>query len=178
MQNVMRKVVLASAFIIELGIVGGIGMAEAQTTEETTPSSLMETYGDWIVRCMNADEGRGRICEMTQELRQQSTGQRVLVVSVGATEDGSDINIVAPFGLDLSKGLQISIADEVLSHMWFWTCLPAGCVAQGPLEASLLERLKDGDTAMIHLTQTNAQGVDLGVSLAGFTAAWKRLKQF
>jgi invasion protein IalB len=177
MQNVMRWVVLASACTFGLGIVGSIGMAQVQTTDETTPSSLMETYGDWIVRCMNTGEGQERICEMTQELRQQNTGQRVLVVSVGATADGSDINIVAPFGLDLSKGLQISIADEVLSHMWFWTCLPAGCVAKGPLEASLLERLKNGDTATVHLTQTNAQGADLGISLTGFTAAWNRLKQ-
>ncbi|WP_052245205.1 invasion associated locus B family protein [Halocynthiibacter namhaensis] len=175
MQNVMRKSALASAFLFGLGfgLSGSNGMAEAQVAQAPSSSSLTETYGDWIVRCTDP----GQICEMTQELRQQSTGQRVLVISVAATEDGSDINVIAPFGLDLSKGLQISIEDEVLAHMWFWTCLPAGCIAQGPLEATALERLKTGDTAMIHLTQTNTQGVDLGVSLAGFTAAWNRLKQ-
>lgn len=152
----------------------------AQTATET-PSSLTETYGDWVVRCVSpvAPEGQpapARVCEMTQELQQQNTGQRVLAVSVQKTESATRLTVVAPFGLLLSEGVKVSVADVALVSADFKTCLPAGCIAVSDLDEAALTALAAGDQAVVAMVGTDTQPVNINVSLKGFTTAWNRLK--
>jgi invasion protein IalB len=152
----------------------------AQTATET-PSSLTETYGDWVVRCVSpaAVEGQpapARICEMTQELQQQNTGQRVLAVSLQKAETTTRLTVVAPFGLLLSEGVKVSVADKELVSASFRTCLPAGCIAVSDLDEAVLTAFAAGDQAVVAMQDTNAQPVNINLSLAGFTNAWNRLK--
>lgn len=180
MQNFFMKTVSMTAIALVAGLALGGGYGMAQTATET-PSSLTETYGDWVVRCVSpaAVEGQpvpARVCEMTQELQQQNTGQRVLAVSVQKTESATRLTIVAPFGLLLSEGVKVSVADAELVSADFRTCLPAGCIAVSTLEEATLTSLAAGDQAVVAMVDTNAQPVNINVSLAGFTNAWNRLK--
>jgi invasion protein IalB len=162
------------------------GPLQAQETTAEAPTSLTETYRDWVVRCVTpaaAVEGQTaspvRICEMTQELRQQDSGQRVLALSVIRSADDANtasLTLVSPFGLLLSAGIQIEVSEAALLDMAFRTCLPAGCIALSDLTADQISVLAAGETATVILTDTNGQTLRLDVSLAGFTAAWNRLK--
>jgi invasion protein IalB len=155
------------------------GAAKAQTAS-VAPSSLTETYGDWSVRCVSpaAAEGQtapARVCEMTQALTQQGTGQRVLAMSLQSTEAGGSVTVVAPFGLLLSAGLMMDVAQVPFLEGAFRTCLPAGCVVVSDLDQADLDLLAGGDTAKVHMRSQNGEDLALDVSLTGFNAAWNRL---
>jgi len=172
----------ASALLITTALCGPV---QAQEATSEAPTSLTETYRDWVVRCVTqpALEGQtaaARICEMTQELRQQDSGQRILALSVIQSADDADtasLTIVSPFGLLLSAGIQIEVSEAALLDIGFRTCLPAGCIALSDLTADQISALAAGETATVGLTDTNGQSLRLDVSLAGFTAAWNRLKK-
>jgi invasion protein IalB len=157
----------------------GAAKTEAQTAS-VAPSSLTETYGDWAVRCVSpaATEGQevpARVCEMTQELTQQGTGQRVLAMSLQSTEVGGRVTVVAPFGLLLSAGLMMDVAEVPLLEAAFRTCLPAGCIVVSDLDQAGVDLLAGGNTTKVHLRSQDGDDLALDVSLTGFADAWNRL---
>lgn len=156
-------------------------MTLAQTAD-VSPTSLTETYGQWVVRCVTPAAAEGaepttQICEMSQELRQRETNQRVLAVSLQQRkEEGASLTIVAPFGLLLSEGVKIEVGEVKLLNAAFRTCLSAGCVAVADLAQADIDVLAAGETATVLMADTNNQELRINVSLTGFTAAWNRLK--
>ena len=177
LMNTVKYTTLMAGLVA--GLTLGSGETMAQTVNEA-PTSLTETYGDWVVRCVSpeAAEGQpasGRVCEMTQELQQQQTGQRVLALSVQKAESSGRLTVVAPFGLLLSEGVKLSVGEMPLVALGFTTCLQAGCIAVSNLEAAAIDTLAAGDQVVVEMTDTNDQPLKLNVSLRGFTAAWNKL---
>jgi len=152
--------------------------ALAQPADEG-PSQISETYRDWSVICVAADDGAGvrqRQCEMTQQLTLTETGQRVLAVGLQRLADGTpQATFVTPFGLRLAEGLRIEVAGNVLQSFGFLTCLPDGCIVIGVLDPATMTALRAGTTADVRLTTLSGETVTPQVSLMGFTAAWNRL---
>ena len=129
---------------------------------------------------------------MSQELRDRASGQLVLAMAVPAkpNPDSTDAVIIAPFGLDLSKGIQFSVSSNPgkaggkqtestgpRTSAPFHTCLPNGCVAKLHLDGPMFKALRSGKEAKVNMTSVD-QGklVQLTISLNGFTAAERRLK--
>ena len=142
-----------------------------------SPTSLSETYDAWTVQCANQQQGEKslRICQMSQSLVQQKTKQRVLTFSLGITDKGAKGTLVMPFGLLLSEGFRIQIADEEVLKGAFRTCLPAGCIAEVEIPDETIKKLEAADAASVLMTATSGQSVKTNVSLKGFTAAYQRL---
>ena len=116
---------------------------------------------------------------MTQELRQKSTNQRVLALAVQPgqkSDEGGNLTVVAPFGLDLKQGVKIELGKVSLLSMAFQTCLPGGCIATGKLTSQQLNTLAKKDKATVTMTNTNGQPLHLDISLSGFSAGLKRLR--
>lgn len=146
------------------------------------PSSLSETYRDWVVRCQQVEVAEAnaslQLCQMSQELHQRNGNQRVLAVNISGPTDGgaSQVTIITPFGLDISAGIGLRIDDVEVSSMAFTTCLPVGCVANLELDKITLTKLQEGQAAQVVLHQLQSpEPLLITVSLAGFTAAWDRL---
>lgn len=141
------------------------------------PSALSETYEAWTVQCANRVEGEQsqRTCQMSQELLQQGTGQRVLMVAIGNTDQGAKATMVLPFGLRLSDGVIVNIAEEEVLRGAYRTCLPAGCVTEFDLPEDLLGKLAIAEAASVMMTADNGQPVKTDVSLKGFKPAYQRL---
>ena len=157
---------------------------QAQEAATEAPTSLTETYRDWVVRCTTpaAVEGQAapaRACEIAQELSQQDSGQRVMAIFMrkGAEPDTGALTVVAPFGLLLSAGVLIDVADTLLLELGFRTCVPAGCIALSDMTTEEITALTTGETATVVFTDTSNQPLSLNVSLTGFAAAWNRLKE-
>ena len=159
------------------------GLATAAPAQGEGPDTLVETYRDWVVRCV-ADAG-GRVCEMTQELRQREGGQRVLALGVRRAPEGEaaegQLTAVGPFGVRLADGLVLALPSEnaapgdALARLPFVTCLPDGCVAVLPVEPALLEALRAAPSVEAVLTDLGGDSLRVSLSLAGFGAAWDRL---
>ncbi len=154
------------------------GSATAQSNDEG-PSQISETYRDWRVICVAAEDGTGtagRQCEMSQQLTLTETGQRVLSLAVQRQPDGAPrATFVAPFGLRLADGLVIEVNGAAVQAMGFLTCMPDGCIAAALLEDATMAALRAGTSADIRLTALSGETLAPQVSLLGFTAAWNRL---
>jgi invasion protein IalB len=93
LRHKIRRSIFGSAFFCATFI----GMPSL--AQEIRPDTLSETYSDWVVTCGTAVQQSGalgeRLCEMTQELRQQEGGQRVLSVALRPEEDAAFLTLIA-----------------------------------------------------------------------------------
>lgn len=158
----------------------GLTMIASAAIAQETPSALSETYGDWVVSCqqVQAEAQTQQACQMSQELRQQNSNQRVLSVGIVAQTGTAAATFIVPFGLSLSDGAVLMV-DEITSidAMDFRTCLPAGCILRTTFEEDTLATLRAGAQMQIILQPLDsAESFPIGVSLAGFSAALDRLK--
>lgn len=168
----------ARHLLLALSATTWMTVAMAQTAEGVqAPSTLSETYEAWTVQCANRVEGEQtqRTCQMSQELLQQGTGQRVLMIAIGNTDQGAKGTMVLPFGLRLSDGISVNIAEEEVLRGVFRTCLPAGCVSEIDLSEELLGKLANAEAASVLMTADNGQPAKTDVSLKGFKPAYQRL---
>lgn len=144
------------------------------------PTTLSETYESWTVQCVNAGGGRQsrRTCQMSQELVQPETRQRVLLFAITKGEqEGAKATLVMPFGLLLPEGFRVEIAGEEVLRGAYRTCLPDGCVAEIDLPDAALKKLESGDSASVLMTANTGQPVRTDISLKGFAAAYQRLTE-
>jgi invasion protein IalB len=150
---------------------------EQKGIEMQGPTSLSETYDAWTVQCANQQQGAKvqRICQMSQNLVQQKTQQRVLTFALGVGDKGTKATLVLPFGLLLSEGFRVQIGEEEILKGAYRTCLPAGCIAEVDLPAETIKKLETGKAASVLMTATSGQQVKTDVSPKGFKAAYDRL---
>lgn len=142
----------------------------------TRPNSMIETYGAWTLRCVTSEDETGRQCEMGQELSREQDGQRLLSISIQHNGGSAQLVVLAPFGLQLSQGVQMTVAEGQVARIPFQTCLPAGCVARTILDAEPVARLQRGSTVQVEMRTTADEPFAVELSLQGFTAAWTRLQ--
>lgn len=175
-----------TAFMLTvLALVGTAGTALVLTgtkpapAQADAPSALSETFGDWMVNCQAAADTKKRVCQMTQEQVDGKTGQRVLMIALGAPDTKTGVassTLVLPFGLDFSKGVQIRVDDTNLAQAGISTCLPQGCIAPLTLDSKALATLAKGKQAVINMAAFNGgKDVTGNLSLKGFSAASARL---
>jgi invasion protein IalB len=147
---------------------------------EAQPEQFSESYGDWVVFCgpILPEAPQANRCEMSQELRQDGTDQLVLAISIQVDEDGAAgrAMIIAPFGLRLANGLRFVMEEREIAAASFETCLPNGCISRTVLTSEAINAFRQGSDARV-ITTANSNGaeVPIGISLAGFSAAWDRL---
>jgi invasion protein IalB len=178
----MRMMAKMTKSSLALGLAGSLMVGAAFAQEAEGPSSVQETYRDWIVSCemMPGAEGQPdqRACEMRQELRQAEGNQLVLAAGLQTQGEAASasLTLVAPFGLALSQPITIDIAETRLVEVPFRTCFPRGCIAVTTLDEVALDGLMAGDEAQVSMTTTAGQALVVTISLAGFTGAWTRLQ--
>jgi invasion protein IalB len=112
---------------------------------------------------------------MSQELFQQGTRQRVLTFAIGRTAKGAKATLVLPFGLLLSEGVRVQIAEEEVLRGAYRTCLPAGCVTEIEFPEEVIKKFEATETASVLMTANSGQQVKTDISLKGFTPAYQRL---
>lgn len=177
-----RSTDAAARWVARLGVVASaLIVPMAALTAQEAADALSETYRDWVVNCRGVASVPGdqttRACEISQELRQTADGQLVLrvVLGVGDTGGPADVTFVTPFGVRVLDGVAVETAESNLARIDFLTCMTAGCVATGTLDAGVIDALSAGDTATVTMNATSGDEVRLDVSLSGFAAAWSRL---
>lgn len=166
--------ILTAAIVAQLLTMG----ATAQETEAPImPTTLSETYDTWTVQCGNTGTGdqTKRQCQMSQELLQQDSRQRMLLFAVTEGEGNAKATLILPFGLLLSPGVHIEIAEKELASGGFQTCLPQGCLVEIELSSMALDQLQTGEKLSVLMTVQNGQPMKTDVSLKGFGAAYRRL---
>jgi invasion protein IalB len=170
--NLLSSLLLSS-------LLAGPAVAQEATTTDTGPSTLSETYESWTVQCAKtAINGQPtRNCQMSQELLQPESRQRVLLFAIAPKqgEGATKATLVMPFGLLLSEGLRIEAADKELLRGTFRTCMPGGCISEVDLSDDLVKQMQGLEKLTVVMTANDGQVARTDVSLSGFSAAYRRL---
>ena len=177
------------AFVLFAGLASALVAMPAGNAfaQDAAPSALSETYGDWVIQCatvQNHPQGGAAAkpkstCQMSQELRQDKTGQRALLIVFnrsGTDKPPLSGTIVAPFGLELQAGLSLLLKEDVYVKTSYRTCLPQGCIAPIAANAEFEEALRANEKLTVAMTASDTgQPVKLDVSLKGFAQSLDRL---
>ncbi len=157
---------------VGLALAGSSGFAQE-------PISLSETYGVWAVQCKSATVPEGseitQNCQVSQELREADTQQRV--ISAVFTADPDTLRLITPLGLQLREGVRLSTENGDLPVGSFSTCLQSvGCIADLAPDIEGMENLQSSETLTILMTSINGQKLQANLSLSGFVDAIIRLQ--
>jgi invasion protein IalB len=150
-----------------------------ETTTDTGPSTLSETYESWTVQCAKTNAGGQTVrnCQMSQELLQPESRQRVLLFAI-APKQGEGVTrgtLILPFGLRLSEGVRIETDGKELFRGAFTTCLPAGCISEIDLSDDSVKQMQGLEKFAVVMTANDGQVARTDVSLSGFSEAYRRL---
>lgn len=155
---------------------GGDSATEGPAGTEQGEAEVVEQYEDWVVRCQPPPEdqfGAGELCEMYQQVTHQESGQSVMEVVVGYPQ-GEDQPVALfnlPLGMRLPPGVQLQVDENEPIRFPVQLCIRNGCRADVQLESALVEQMKAGTRATITIADPQGRGVQLPISLLGFTAA-------
>ena len=131
--------------------------------------------GDWLFRCLKAEEGVVDPCQLYQLLNDEG-GNSVAEISMfplpGSGRAAAGATIVAPLETLLTQQLTVSVDGGAARRYLFTFCHTAGCVARVGFTEEEVAQFKRGNQAKIVMVPAAApeESVELTVSLSGFTA--------
>ena len=148
--------------------------------QNVQPSSIVETYSDWTVRCVPQKDKR--LCQLIQELAQSKGGKRIMSLVIDTPlEDAKTVaaTILTPFGLKLADGIVLGVDGKQMTENYeFSTCIPLGCIVPVVLDEKLISKFQSGGKLAVTMVSiSDNKRVKVELSLGGFTAAYARLKQ-
>lgn len=158
--------------------------AEAPTIEDLAVGQpyVRGESGDWLFRCLKADEGAVDPCQLYQLLN-DANGNSVAEISMfplpGSGRASAGATIVAPLETLLTQQLTVSVDGGAARRYPFTFCNTAGCVARVGFTSEEVAQFKRGNQATIVMVPAAApdEKVELTVSLNGFTAGFDNLGQ-
>lgn len=153
----------------------GIPLAPASAQE--APAQGQSPTNAWIVNCASGAGGTALECQMSQNLTESKTGQRVLTVTVRRqAKDGALAMLLAlPHGLFIPAGVTCQIDSGQKLPVAIQTSDQNGAYAALPMNAEFVAALKAGTNLNIAMESVTRKPVSIPVSLAGFTAALDKL---
>jgi invasion protein IalB len=155
------------------------GTAAAQSTAPET-ETVKATHGAWDIVCSTTQTD---LCVMRQ-FGKNAEGNNVIDVRIRKlegvkTQDGKTlpaaIQITTPLGTILRAGVTVKIDAGEPRTGAFEVCLPSGCVIRDPMSEKFLANLKAGKVANMAFNMLQLGAVNVGISLKGFTKAFKAL---
>lgn len=158
--------------IIALTLLSISTSAHAQDGVSTT------TYKDWVVRCI--DRADLPPCDAVQTAFDTATEQRVMLTSIAhfGANDEIGIQIWVPTGILVSGGIlfEIDQKEQALNDLKFTRCEADGCFIEAIISEDALTPLKKGSQAAIAVLSSTGQPRVVGLSLSGFTKAFREVK--
>lgn len=160
------------------GLCAAASVAAAQgNTFPGGATSINESHGDWTVACRVTTKNDKDIksCAMSQQ-RLNKQHQRALEISlVPQASGGARGVILMPFGLAVTKTVQISVGGTGLgAPLSFSTCVPLGCLVPLDLTPAEIKTMSHGTKLQIDATAADGQALTVSASLDGFSNAFSR----
>lgn len=135
-----------------------------------------ESFQDWEVRCQRNAEGPSP-CAMSQLITQPDSDQPLMQVILDYPPQIDDpvMSFFVPLGVRLAPGLQFSVDNGEPIQFPYQICQEQGCRADVPIESSMLQQLRSGNTATLSMISPRGERMDIDISLIGFTDASTRI---
>ena len=120
-----------------------------------------------------------RQCGMLQNTQSKERKGITLTLVMGAAKQGDKtitmMRILVPIGVYLPLGIALEIDGAAVGRVPFTRCLPQICTAVAEASKETLGKMRKGANASFIIYEQPGVGINLPVSLKGFTAAHKKL---
>ncbi|HET58143.1 MAG TPA: invasion associated locus B family protein [Deltaproteobacteria bacterium] len=142
------------------------------------PEPTVTAYQDWMVICVEKDDGTVCTMRQTQDLKTEQVSGRLVRATVGTRPDGTAImELMLPLGLDLRAGIAVKVDDKPEFGASFLTCTKDGCMVLLPLDEKLLASLKSGNVARVFSRPFGSEkAMVITISLMGFSRAYQEIQ--
>ncbi len=153
--------------------------AQQPDAEASPPAAgAADSQPTWSSHC-NA-EGRSETldCAVVHRLFITNTGQLIGSVTIRMPGDTKEpvMMIQTPIGLFLPAGVSIDVDEKNPQRFELQTCDGNGCYAGSPVSDDLLASMRKGQKFNIKFQGLKKQEIKLQLSLAGFAAAFDKIK--
>ncbi|MGR3492146.1 MAG: invasion associated locus B family protein [Shimia sp.] len=141
---------------------------------------VKETYGDWAIQCITAEEGQEDPCTLYQ-LMADENDNAIAEISLVKLPEGQEAaagaNVVTPLETLLTRQLTIQVDGGQARRFPFTFCTQVGCIARIGLTDADVNAMKRGAAATVTIVPVAApnQPVQVTMSLTGFTAGFDAL---
>jgi invasion protein IalB len=150
------------------------------------PDRVAKTYQAWTVQCVNRLNDAGQVentnCELYQEIVEQTTGGRVLRISLlpDAETLGATAVFLTPSGVELHNYFSLTARSEGQESQpredLFKTCQATGCSAVFDLKPDDLERVLSSDALDVAFSfPGQPEPIQISVSPNGLREAYEEL---
>ncbi len=144
-------------------------LAQGRPTDGTVRSQ----HGDWQVVCRPPPPGASKeVCAVVQSVTAEDRNNVGLTVYFQTFSDGTQVlRVFAPLGVLLPPGLGLKIDGTDIGNAPFLRCHSFACYAQVTVQKTLIDQLRNGQTAIFIIFQTEEAGIGIPISLSGFKEA-------
>ncbi len=148
----------------------------AQDADRQGPA--VKTFKDWGLRCRESPTDQVT-CYLFQNILLKEGRQRIFHVAVGYinAQEQPIALMTSPLGTYLPPGVALQIDDGEPMRVPFEQCNADGCHATLPIEPATLEALKRGALMNVAIHDGARRPLEFPVSLAGFTAGFRALRE-
>jgi invasion protein IalB len=149
--------------------------AAAQDAAPEEGDRLLTTYQSWALRCVPRENAAP--CDIIQTLNDRESGAQVTAFSLAYSADDAltAVQIIAPLGVHLPKGLTMVVGPVTAPRVRFTRCELAGCFVEGRLGEDVLGAMQSAETLKLTFGLSAENDVTLDVDLAGFAEAYAAL---
>jgi invasion protein IalB len=161
---------LAGSAILLAVATAGSGGAVAQGV-------VRGVFGDWQIRCETPPGAQSEQCALMQAVTAEDRPNVTMTVLVLKTADRKYrvLRVNAPLSVLLPPGLGLKVDNEDVGHVNFLRCSLIGCLAEVVMDDTLLNRLRNGQTATFIIFQSPEEGIGFPMSLKGFGDGFDKL---
>ena len=137
-----------------------------------------EIYGDWGRKCETPKGLDQELCFIFQNLSIKESGKRVMHITAGylPKQDKPAMVFTLPLGVALRPGIRVKVDESEPMNVGYNICLNTGCRAGMELTEKTITLLKQGSKVVITFVSPQGKGLNVPVSLKGFTDAFDSLK--
>ena len=149
-------------------------LAQATGGADAAPQAVADSSG-WGVQCNNT--GDRLQCAALMNVVSAGDGQRILSVSLQESEGDNNPTLIVqlPLGLNLPRGIDLSVDGGTAETYTINTCLQTGCFVVQEADQSLIDQMIAGETLSVVMESSSGDETQLDLSLAGFSVAIDRL---
>ena len=185
----MKKLIVVSSAAIALctmalaqeaqstGQAGVVSVAPQQPTPQ--PDYVRSAHDTWAIKCSPAQNNQ---CYMSQLVLGQNQSPLMEVEFIPAKIEGQPDaimggTITTPLNVVLGRGIIVQVDEELPDQKEYTFCNQVGCYARFPVTKADIELYKKAGrmTAVLFAMQNPQQGLEIPLSLGGFTDAFDTL---
>ncbi|MGP0092532.1 MAG: invasion associated locus B family protein [Xanthobacteraceae bacterium] len=148
----------------------------AQPDPAAAQGALRSVFGDWEIHCGTLPGAPGEQCSLRQQVASEADANLMLtVIVIKGADHTARLRVIAPLSVLLRAGVGLQIDQTNLGRTDFVRCYPDGCAADVPMDDSMVQQLRTGQTATFIIFVRPEEGIGFPISLKGFREGFDKL---